>query len=64
MFIANGKTKIELITLILAVYLTRTSNISITGENKKLSIFLPDRFKDKSKSEQYQNSFFAICCSP
>lgn len=46
MFIANGKTKIELITLILAVYLTRKPNISITGENKKLSIFLPDRFKD------------------
>lgn len=46
MFIANGKIKIELITLILAVYLTRKSNISITGENKKLSIFLPDRFKD------------------
>lgn len=46
MFIANGKTKIELITLILAVYLTRKSNISITWENKKLSIFLADRFKD------------------
>ena len=28
--IANGKTKIELIALILAVYLTRKLNISIT----------------------------------
>ena len=34
--IANGKTKIELIALILAVYLTRKLNISITWANKKL----------------------------
>ena len=61
---ANGKTKIELIALIPAVYLTRKSNISITWANKKLLIFLPDRLKHKSKSERNKNSFFAICCSP
>ena len=33
---ANGKTKIELIALILVVYLTRKLNISITWASKKL----------------------------
>ena len=62
MFIANGKTKIELITLILAVYLTRKSIFPLQEKIRNSQFFYRIDLKIRAKVNNIRIHFslFAV----